>query len=198
MLFSLRRLRTQRQGSLRVCGYNYLTEANFRSSYSLFKSLHRRPRIKSKVLSLVFMTLHNQATTYLSSSIALKVNYFLPPVNLFPAYAVPSALYAHYRFSFQSHLPQLHRISHLRTLQGTLTRSCTHLESHLLSEVFLSSHSGFFPLNFRALLRHKKQRFQPPAESNSSLPAAYPPFTCLLTLSSQPLLPIPLLQIACP
>lgn len=81
VLFSLRRPRTQTQGSLRVCGYNYLTEANFRSSYSLFKSLRCHPRIKSKVLSSVSMTLHNQATTYLSSSISLKVNYCCLPLT---------------------------------------------------------------------------------------------------------------------
>lgn len=154
VLSSLCRLRTLPRGSLRVCGYNYFTEANVRSSYSLFESLHCDPRIKSKVLSSVFMTLHNQATTYLSSSISLKENYcclLLTHHFLFPAYAVPSAWYARNRFSSQSHLPQLHPISHLRTNQGTLfhvlapTSKC-----HLLSEVLLSPHSGFFPLNLRA------------------------------------------------
>lgn len=36
----------------------------------LFKSLVCHPRMKSKVLCLVFMSLHNRATTYLSSYIS--------------------------------------------------------------------------------------------------------------------------------
>lgn len=60
-----------------------------------FKSLHSRPRIKPKVLSLGFMAWHNQACSSFPGISLTKDELLMPPINpfylLFLAYSVPPA-----------------------------------------------------------------------------------------------------------